>query len=303
MTGEGLSHTPAIDVYSGMETQLDLERYRPRLFGIAYRMLGDVAESEDLVQEAFLRWQQADTDDVASTEAWLVAVVTRLAIDRLRHLAVERAAYVGHWLPEPVATDGKQRADHRAEVASDLSLALLVLLERLGPEERAAFLLREVFDVDYDEIARVVDASVPAVRQMVHRARERVRGGRRRFDAPPDAHERLLGRFLAALETDDQEALLAVFAPDATFTSDSGGRVPAARNVLVGPDRIVRFLAGLQHKWGSLTEHRVRSLNGEPAIVTYVDDRVFCVTALETDGERITAMYRVLNPEKLRYVD
>jgi RNA polymerase sigma-70 factor, ECF subfamily len=284
-----------------MET-LDLERHRPRLFGIAYRMLGDAAEAEDLVQEAFLRWHRADTSDVDAPEGWLVAVVTRLAIDRLRRLRTEREAYVGNWLPEPIATDRASDPARRAELASDLSLALLVLLERLGPEERAAFLLREVFDAGYDEIAQVLDATPAAVRQMVHRARERVRGGRR-FAAPPEAQERLLGRFLAAIEADDRDALLAVFAPDATFTSDGGGRVPAARNVLRGPDRIARFLMGVQTKWGGLTSHRIRSFNGEPAVVTYVGDRVMAVTAFDTDGERILAAYRVLNPEKLRYVE
>jgi len=280
----------------------DAEHYRTRLFGIAYRMLGDVQEAEDLVQETFLRWHQARHDDVISAEGWLVAVVTRLAIDRLRRAETERLRYVGTWLPEPIAT-GDVPPDHRAELASDLSMAFLVLLERLGPEERAAFLLREVFDAGYDEIAAVLDASVPAVRQMVHRARERVRGGRARFTVPPDVQERLLGRFLGALATEDRDALLAVFASDATFTSDGGGRVPAARNVLRGPDRIARFLLGLERKYGHLLTHEIRSVNGAPTIVTFALGQVFYVTAIETDGDRITAAYRVLNPEKLRFVD
>ena len=271
------------------------------VYRVARRLTGSTTEAEDLVQEAYLRWHQADRADVRAPEGWLVAVVTRLAIDRRRRLVTERAAYSGPWLPEPIATE--RVTTHRAELASDLSLALLVLLERLGPEERAAFLLREVFDTRYDEIAAVLEASVPAVRQMVHRARERVRGGRPRFVVPADAQERLLSRFLGALEADDQHAMLAVFAADATFTSDGGGRVPAARNVLRGPDRIGRFLLGLERKWRHLTTHEIRSLNGEPAIVTYALGRVFAVTAFETDGERITAAYRVLNPEKLRYVE
>jgi RNA polymerase sigma-70 factor (ECF subfamily) len=284
-----------------IQDRTDLEHHRPRLFGIAYRMLGDAAEAEDLVQEAFLRWHQADRADVRAPEGWLVAVVTRLAIDRRRRLVTERAAYSGPWLPEPIATE-RITADP-AELASDLSLALLVLLERLGPEERAAFLLREVFDAEYEEIAGMLEASVPAVRQMVHRARERVRGGRPRFAVPADAQERLLGRFLGALAADDRDALLAVFASDATFTSDGGGRVPAARNVLRGPDRITRFLLGLERKWRDVTTHEIRSLNGEPAIVTTALGRLFSVTAFETDGERIVAAYRVLNPEKLRFVE
>src|SRR5512132_58704 len=152
----------------------ELVRFRPRLFGIAYRMLGDVQEAEDLVQETFLRWHQARQDEVVSEEAWLIAVITRLAIDRLRRAETERLRYVGQWLPEPIATSDIP-PDHRAELASDLSMAFLVMLERLAPEERAAFLLRAVFDAGYDEIARILDKTEPAVRQVVHRAKVRVR--------------------------------------------------------------------------------------------------------------------------------
>lgn len=288
-----------------MSTVLDLERYRPRLFGIAYRMLGDVAESQDLVQETFLRWQQSDRASVAAPEGWLVAVVTRLAIDRLRRLATERAAYTGPWLPEPIATDDAVASDYQAELASDLSMALLVLLERLGPEERAAFLLRDVFDADYDTIARAVGRSAPAVRQMVHRARQRVRDDRVRRAADAGAHERLLGRFLNALARDDEQALLALVAPEATFTSDGGGRVNAARRVVRGHDRIRRLLLGLERKaraYDGAVTHRVRSINGELAVVTYVDDHLLCTTSIATDGERIVAFYRVLNPGKLKAV-
>ena len=278
-----------------------VERFRGRLFGVAYRMLGDPDEAHDVVQEAFLRWHQGDRADVAAPEGWLVAVVTRLAIDRLRRLAVERAAYTGPWLPTPVATEGWS-ADRDAELASDLSMALLVLLERLAPEERAAFLLRELFDADYAEIARVLDRSEPAVRQMVHRARERVRAGRPRVAVPPGEHERLLDRFLAAVGAADQEALLALVAPDATFTSDGGGKVPAARRVVADRARIVRLLVGLERKWGHRVRHEPGVANGGPAVLTWAGDQLVCVTLLETDGARITAFYRVLNPDKLHWV-
>jgi RNA polymerase sigma-70 factor (ECF subfamily) len=195
------------------------ERHRVRLFGIAYRMLGSVEDAEDVVQECFLRWDAADPTAVRSPEAWLVAVTTRLAIDRLRRVVTERKHYAGHWLPEPIATAREAAADRGAEMASDLSMAFLVLLERLAPEERAALLLRDVFDADYGEIARVLERSEAACRQLVHRARVRVRGERTRFSVPPETHERLLERFLAALGADDQEALLALRAegtgPDA----------------------------------------------------------------------------------------
>src|SRR6266404_2276139 len=162
---------------------IGIERSRPRLFGLAFRMLGDVDEAEDLVQEALLRWQSAGRVDVREPEAWLVAVTTRLAIDRLRHAKVKRALYTGPWLPEPISEE-RFSPDYRSELASDLSMAFLVLLERLAPEERAAFLLRDVFGSDYEEIARALGKSQAAARQTVHRARERVRANRPRFEAP-----------------------------------------------------------------------------------------------------------------------
>jgi RNA polymerase sigma-70 factor (ECF subfamily) len=282
----------------------DVERHRRRLFGIAYRMLGDAHEAEDLVQEGYLRWHRTPSEErasVASPEGWLVTVVSRLAIDRLRRAEVERLTYVGSWLPEPVRTEAPE-PDRAVELASDLSVALLVLLERLAPEERAAVLLREAFDAGYPEIARILGRNEPAVRQMVHRAQQRVHAGRARFAAPPGAQARLLGRFLDALAADDTEAMLALFAEDATFTSDGGGKVSAARNVLVGPERITRFVLGLEHKWGAHTRHEPATLNGMPALLTYAQGRVLGVTSFATDGTRITAIYRVLNPDKLRRV-
>jgi RNA polymerase sigma-70 factor (ECF subfamily) len=264
-------------------------------------MLGDVHDAEDLVQEAMLRWQQADRGSVCEPEAWLVTVVTRLAIDRLRQAAAERARYPGPWLPEPVAPE-RLAPDYRAELASDLSMAFLVLLERLAPEERAAFLLRDVFGSEYAEIASVLGKSQAAARQTVHRARERVRASRPRFAAPPDAQERLLGRFVAALERDDKDELLAVLADDASWTSDGGGKVSAARRVVRGADRIARMLIGIEAKFAHPFTYRLARLNGEPAVVQYLRGRVFAATFCDTDGERISAMYRVMNPDKLTRV-
>ncbi|HEX6536421.1 MAG TPA: RNA polymerase sigma-70 factor [Gemmatimonadaceae bacterium] len=279
----------------------DLERYRTRLFGIAYRMLGQVQDAEDLVQETFLRWQQrSPTEDIREPEAWLVTVLTRLAIDRLRHAAAERAVYIGPWLPEPIASD-RLAPDREVEVASDLSLAFLVLLERLGPEERAAFLLREVFDSGYDEIARTLERSEAAARQVVHRARERVREARARFPVPPDAKERLLRSFLRAIEADDKEAMLAVLAPEATFTSDGGGKVRAARRPVRGAERIARMLSGIERKFHWPFRYRLGHVNGEPALIQFRGDALFAVSCIDTDGERIRAVYRVMNPDKLRY--
>jgi len=276
----------------------DVLRHRPRLLGLGYRMLGDLHEAEDVVQEAYLRWYQEDRADVATPEAWLLTVATRLAVDRLRRASAARESYIGPWLPEPVATT--PAPDRDAERASDLSVALLLMLERLAPEERAAFLLRDVFDTGYGEIAGILSRSEASVRQMVHRARERVRGGPPRFAAPADADERLLHRFLDALARDDREAVLALLAPDVTVTSDGGGKAYAARKVVVGADHVSRLLLGIERKYGALVVHRVTHLNGQPALLSTAAEMFDFTTVLETDGERIHAIYRVLNPDKLR---
>jgi len=279
------------------------EAARPRLFGMAYRMLGTVADAEDLVQEAYLRWHQADREAVRSPEGWLMAVIGRLSIDRLRRASAERTSYVGEWLPEPVATGAWAVPDRATDLSSDLSMAFLVLLERLNPEERVAFLMREVFACDYAEIAQVVQKSEAACRQLVHRAREHVHAGRPRFAAPPESKERLLDGFLAALEADDKDALVSLFAADATWTSDGGGKVTAAGQVLIGADRIARFLLAIERKTrGLMLTHRMVRLNGEPAIVTSRSGQVLGTTFIAIDGDRIVAAYRVLNPDKLRHV-
>lgn len=279
------------------------ERQRARLFGIAYRMLGSVHDAEDVVQDAFVRWQQADPAALRTPEGWLVAVTTRLAIDRLRRASAERQAYVGDWLPDPLATGdstgGAAPASLLSELASDLSVAFLLLLERLGPEERAAFLLREVFDRPYDEISGIIGRTAASARQMVHRARERVRTEGRRAPIEHHAQQHLLRRFVAAIHADDEKALLELLAPQAKLVSDSGGKVAAARKTLVGSARIARFLRGLQRKYGRASEHRLTWINGEPAVVTLRNGRVYASTSFEVDDQRLLTLFRVLNPDKL----
>jgi len=278
-----------------------VEQYRGRLFGIAYRMLGQVQEAEDLVQETFLRWHQADRAAVEAPLAWLVAVVTRLSIDRLRRASVERTTYVGEWLPEPLAIGQPWSADYDASVRSDLSLAFLVLLERLEPEERAAFLLREVFDEEYSAIAEVLGKSEPAVRQIVSRARKRVRTDRARVHVRPERQRQILDGFLAALAADDKDALLSMFSADATFTSDGGGKVSATLRPVVGPERVVRLLLGIEAKWGGHFAHRLGDINGEPGILTYTTDgQLFAASAFDIVDGQIVGIYRVMNPDKLR---
>lgn len=281
------------------ETTHPVEVHRRRLFGIAYRMLGQVHEAEDLVQETYLRWHQSDQASVEKPAAWLVTVVTRLAIDRLRRARAERTTYVGTWLPEPLARHDDEPG-HALARRDTLSLAFLALLERLGPQERAALLLRDVFDEPYALVAEVLRKREPAVRQLVHRARERVRADRVHAPASADVHGQLLERFLAALAAEDAKALLGLFTEDARFTSDGGGKVAAAINVLHGRDRIARFLLGIERKWGAHVEHRLAAVNGEAGIVTLREGRVYAVTAIEGDERAVRAMYRVMNPEKLK---
>jgi RNA polymerase sigma-70 factor, ECF subfamily len=278
------------------------ERLRPRLFGIAYRMLGSIEDGEDLVQESFLRWQQADPAAIREPEGWLVAVVTRLSIDRLRRARTEREAYVGHWLPEPMATPEWERSDTRAELASDLSMAFLVLLERLAPEERAALLLRDVFDSGYDEIGRVLEKSETACRQMVHRARARVRRAQPRFTVSPEVTGQLLERFLSALQADDKDGVMALLAEDVAWTTDGGGKVSAVRNIVRGALSVTRMALGFERKSRGIVTHRVAWLNGEPTWMRDMNGRVFATTSIVTDGTRILALYCVLNPDKLRHV-
>ena len=288
---------------AAVEPVAAFEGLRPRLRGLAYRMLGSVGDAEDVVQDAYLRWHQTDgaADGIRSPEAWLVTVVTRLCLDRLRARAAERAVYDGPWLPEPwpETADGDDGVPgRRLERAADLSLAFLALLERLSPEERAAFLLREVFDVGYPEIARVLGKVEAACRQMVHRARERVRQDRPRHAVTEADRRRLVGQFLAAANAGDQAALLRILAPDAAYVTDGGGKVWALRRVVRGAERIARLLAGVARKRPGWV-HELALVNGEAGYLTYEGGRLVGATAIDTDGERILAILRVLNPDKL----
>jgi RNA polymerase sigma-70 factor (ECF subfamily) len=276
------------------------EQSRRRLFGIAYRMLGSKADAEDMVQEAYLRWHQAPADEIRSPEAWLVTVVTRLCIDRLRSAAAERETYPGMWLPEPLFGESP---DEQVELASNLSMAFMILLERLAPAERAAFLLRDVFDCPYSEIARIIGKSEAACRQIVSRARERVRRDQPRFEASEEDRLRLMEKFATAIDANDEQTLLALFAEDATLTSDGGGKTPAARNVIRGPERITRLFLAVARKLKGRVTRSLLPINGEPGLVTYIDGRPVSALSFVTDGARIHALYNVLNPDKLKDIN
>jgi RNA polymerase sigma-70 factor (ECF subfamily) len=276
------------------------DAHRGRLFGLAYRMLGSRADAEDIVQDVFLRWHQADQPAIENPEAWLVTTATRLSIDRLRRLKTEREAYVGQWLPEPIL-ENASAPDHNLELADDLSIAFLTLLEKLAPEERAAFLLHEVFDVDYSAIAGVLDRSEAATRQVVHRARERVRGDRKRFEASDAAKTEMLNRFMRAIDARDEAALLELFAPDAIWTADGGGKAAAGLNPIFGHDRIARLSIGLREKfWSDDRTMKIATINGEPGLCIMDGERLTAVMSIATDGDRILSVYAVVNPDKLQ---
>jgi len=271
---------------------------RPRLLAIAHRMLGTMGDAEDVVQDAFLRFHAAG-GTIDSPQAWLVTVTSRLAIDRLRAARRERAAYDGPWLPEPWT--GPDDGD---AFAGDLPYAVLVLMERLGPVERCAFVLRELIDMPYARLAEVLGRSEAACRQIVARARRRLGDGQIPA-APGDVlarrrrHERLMEEFRLALAAGDAERLIGLLAPDATITSDGGGKVLAARNIVRGAGRIVRLVLGVARKLGRGRIERPARFAGEAGFVTYDGERPVRIVMAASDGERITAVYFVLNPDKL----
>jgi len=285
-----------------MNSEIAFEEHRPKVFGAAYRMLGSRADAEDVAQDAYLRWHRADRTDIRNPQAWLVTTATRLAIDRLRAARTQREAYTGPWLPEPILGREPPPPDRAAEQASDLSVAFIALLERLAPVERAAFLLHDVFDCDYAEIAQALDRSEGACRQIVHRARARLKAPRQRFRATEHARARLLRKFAAAAQARDEGALLRLFAPSATWTADGGGRVNAARNVITGSGRIARLVVALESRFDRGRAERILgSVNGESGLLTWLDGRLHSACSIATDGEKILAVYNVVNPDKLHW--
>lgn len=275
--------------------------HRSFLLGLAYRMLGSVAEAEDAVQEAFLRAQRAPTTDVASPRAWLATVVTRICLDQLRSARSRRETYTGPWLPEPVRTDvaGAVVQPIDPEDAESLSLAFLVLLERLSPLERAVFLLHEVFDYTHAEVAATLERDEPAVRQLLHRARAHVKEGRPRFAPDPERHRDLLMRFLGATGQGDLAALESMLAADVVARSDGGGKVHAALKPVLGADRVARFVVGVAKKGPADASYELCEINGAPAIVWSDESGPRGVLTIDVEGDRIRAIDIVVNPEKL----
>ena len=288
---------------SDMGKNEDFDRHRPLLFSIAYRMLGSVADSEDVLQEAYLRWQRTD-DEVRSPRAYLSTIVTRLSIDQLRSARTRREEYVGAWLPEPLLTEeGIADAAETAILGESLSMAFLVLLESLTPTERAVFLLREVFDYDYAEVSRLVGKSEDNCRQISRRARQSVAARRPRFESSPEQEERLMRSFLAACASGDMDTLVSLLSEDVIVWSDGGGKVRAALRPIHGAQKAARYFAVILGKAPPGLAIRRASVNGRPGVVGYfADGSPQSILTLDVEEGSIRAIHLVVNPEKLENV-
>lgn len=283
-----------------MDSLHTFEQHRPRLYGVAYRMLGMRAEAEDVLQDAYLRWKDVNVAALQSTEAWLTTTVTRLCIDRLRRLKTEREAYFGPWLPEPLADEDLRTPELAAELSDDVSLAFLALLEALSPEERAAFVLHDVLDDDYVDIAEALGKTEAACRQLVHRARERVTARRRRFQVDDETRRRMLERFVAIVNRGDRKEIVALFASDAVLTSDGGGKATAVHRPLLGAERISWLYYVIARRARSHVVSRIVPINGELGIAQYWNGKLISLISIETDGEHIHSLLTIRNPDKLR---
>lgn len=274
---------------------------RPLLFAVAYRMLGSAADSEDMLQETFIRWQHTSTKEVESPKALLVTILTRLCINHLQSARMQREQYFGQWLPEPLVTAPRHNPLLSFEIDESLSLAFLLLLERLTPVERAVLVLREVFDFEYSEIAAILDQSAPSCRQVLRRARLHIKGARARFTASREGLEELLRKFSEASLQGDLEGLVALLSKDAVFYSDGGGKAPALPKPIRGAENIARgILRGLQTLVPkNLVRHFVE-INGQPGIVTFLDRIPFSVFTLDVADGRVSQIYVITNPDKLK---
>jgi RNA polymerase sigma-70 factor (ECF subfamily) len=287
------------------------EPHRRRLLGLAYRMLGSMAEAEDAVQEAYLRWHDTNRDIVNEPRAFLMTTTTRICLDVLKSARMKREEYVGPWLPEPITDTASLAPDAQTELAEDLSVALLLALDRLSPLERAAFLLHDVFDYSFSQIADALDRNEAACRQLASRARTRVREARPKGLTPPRGatksidprHQELLSAFISASRSGDVERLTRMLASDARLVTDGGGKVPAALNVIEGNDRIAAFLAGVVRK--GFTDDmslRFEVVNGLPGLLIVGPNGLVQTNAFEFDGDAVTAIYIVRNPDKLKHL-
>jgi RNA polymerase sigma-70 factor (TIGR02957 family) len=278
---------------------LTFDSHRRRLQGIAYRMLGSVAEAEEVVQDAWLRWHEADKASFDSAEAWLVTVVTRLSIDRLRTAKVQREHYIGAWMPEPTLTESPDTPEESLERADNISVAFLAVLERLAPEARAAFLMREVFDADYDEVALTLGKSEAACRQLVHRAKAQVQDARPRYQVSRETHQRLLRAFADAAARGSMQDLKALMTEEVELIGDGGGKVQTFSKVLTGNQRLAQLYFSLWRRMGPVVRMELVEINGEPGLLRFIDGELESAQTFEIEDERIARIRVQRNPDKL----
>ncbi|MDQ0581653.1 RNA polymerase sigma-70 factor [Streptomyces rishiriensis] len=274
--------------------------HRNLLFTVAYEMLGSAADAEDVLQETWLRWSEVDLAEVRDQRAYLIRITTRQALNRLRTMKRRKEAYVGPWLPEPLVTASDVAQD--AELADSVSMALMLVLETLSPTERAVFVLREAFDVSYEEIADAVDKSPGAVRQIAHRARKHIDARRPRQAVSPRETRAALDSFRRALLTGDIQAMLDVLAPEVVLLSDGGGVKQAARRPIIGADKVARFIVGGSGKFEAEITDEATMVNGSPALLVRLDGENDGIMAIHVEDARITGIYYIRNPEKLTRV-
>ena len=277
----------------------DFTEYRPLLFSIAYRMLGSVMEAEDIVQDAFLRWRESVGDEIRSPKSFLSTIVTRLSIDRLRSAQLQRESYIGPWLPEPLITEPGQSTADLVSTSEHISIAFLVLLENLSPVERAVFLLREVFDYSYAEIAEVVHKSEANCRQITRRARQKVNAGHGRFQANPEKQQTLVQQFITTCNTGDLPGLIHLLSDDIGLYSDGGGKVTAARKPIYGNNQVANFLLRIIRQAPAGMSVQPTWINGRFGFIIYVGRKPQSVFSFDLDESKIHKIYAVLNPDKL----
>lgn len=282
-----------------MFTTDDFDQHRSALFGLAYRMLGSVMDAEDIVQEAFIRWQNVPKADIDAPRAYLTTIVTRLCVDQLRLAYVQREEYVGAWLPEPLVQSSEFDPARLVELNESISTAFLVLLESLSPLDRAVFLLHEVFNYTFPEIATIVDRTPADCRQIGYRARQRLMEGRPRFEVETETVEEVVEQFLQACVGDDLSELLALLAPDVAVTIDTGGKVSAAHERLAGADRVAQLFLGVFRKWSTPSMFRIATINGRPALIGCLNNKPVSATTFDVHEGKIHAIFTVLNPDKL----
>lgn len=286
------------------DTSHIFQHYRLLLFSIAYRMLGSATDAEDIVQDAFLRWIQADHETIQSPKAYLSTIVVRLCLDQLRSAREQHEVYIGSWLPEPVATGQMPELSETAAQAESLSLAFLLVLEKLNPLERAIFLLREVFEYEYSEIAVIVEKSEANCRQIFHRAQQHLDKDRPRFSATREQQEHITTRFLQASLNGDMQGLLSLLSQDIVSMGDSGGKGAVKHGLMpvYGPDKVVRGYLGALRSLPAGMVTRMIEVNGLPALVGYLDEKPVGAIILQIEGEHISRIYYVVNPDKLNWL-